>query len=320
MFLSFCFVIGSCIKTNEGTRIGQFSCNFVNPYLRPKKAMKAFLGMGLLGANFVRAMLKKGDQVQVWNRTAAKAAELEQYGAKVFAEVADAVRGADIVHLTLKDDDSVDGVLAAALPGLKPGVLIVDHTTTSVEGAIKRTAGWAGRGYAYQHAPVFMGPPNALESTGTMLVSGDQQLVNRLEPELSKMTGKVLNFGMEPGRAAAMKLLGNLFLVCFTSGIADTLMLAKGLRVPVSDLTLLFDTWNPGAMLPNRLKRMTSGEYKPSWELDMARKDTRLFLEEAQKGGVTLAVVPAIAANMDRWIARGFGGADWTVIAKDAVS
>ena len=50
--------------------------------------MKAFLGMGLLGANFVRAMLKKEDQVQVWNRTASKATALEAEGAKAFADVA----------------------------------------------------------------------------------------------------------------------------------------------------------------------------------------------------------------------------------------
>jgi 3-hydroxyisobutyrate dehydrogenase len=282
--------------------------------------MKAFLGMGLLGANFVRAMLKKGDEVQVWNRTAAKAAELEQYGAKAFAAVADAVRGADIIHLTLKDDAVVDEVLAAAAPGLKTGAIIIDHTTTSIPGAIARTRDWAARGFAYQHAPVFMGPPNALDSTGTMVVSGDQQLVARLEPELSRITGKVLNFGAEAGRAAGMKLLGNLFLVCFTTGIADTLMMAKGMDIPVSDLFTLFESWNPGAMLPNRLKRMTSGDYSnPSWELSMARKDTGLFLGEAKRGGVSLAVVPAIAAEMDRWIQKGFGGSDWTVIAKDAV-
>jgi 3-hydroxyisobutyrate dehydrogenase len=52
----------------------------------------------------------------------------------------------------------------------------------------------------------------------------------------------------------------------------------------------------------------------------MARKDTRLFLEEAERDGVSLAVVPAVAAEMDRWIAKGFGGSDWTVIAKGSVS
>src|SRR5215469_16056085 len=108
--------------------------------------MKAFLGMGLLGANFVRAMINKGDQVQVWNRTTAKATELEQYGARPFADVAEAVSGAEVVHLTLKDDASVDAVLAAAAQGLKPGVILVDHTTTSVPGAIKRTREWADRG------------------------------------------------------------------------------------------------------------------------------------------------------------------------------
>jgi 3-hydroxyisobutyrate dehydrogenase len=277
--------------------------------------------MGLLGSNFVRAMINKGAKVGVWNRTPSKAQALEQYGALTFASPAEAVKGADIVHLTLKDDAVVDEILALAAPGLQPGAVIIDHTTTSVEGAIQRTREWKARGYTYLHAPVFMGPPNALESTGYMLVSGDQDVIDRHSPALSKMTGKLINFGAGTGRAAGMKLLGNLFLVAFTTGIADTLTLAKAMHIPFSDLSTLFDAWNPGAMLPARIKRMTSGNYSsPSWELNMARKDTRLFLEEAQKGGVTLAVIPAIAAEMDRWIQKGHGGDDWTVIAKDAVS
>jgi 3-hydroxyisobutyrate dehydrogenase len=283
--------------------------------------MVAFLGMGLLGANFVQAMIKKGEKVQVWNRTASKATGLEQYGAKAFAHAVDAVKGAAFIHLTLKDDAVVDEILTLASPGLQPGATIIDHTTTSVEGAIRRTIAWKDRGFTYVHAPVFMGPPQALESTGFMLVSGDQEVIAQLTPALSKMTGKLLNFGPEPGRAAGMKLLGNLFLVAFTSGIADTLTLAKAMNIPFSELFTLFDSWNPGAILPARLKRITSGDYSsPSWELSMARKDTGLFLQEAQRNGATLAVIPAIAAEMDRWIQKGHGSDDWTVIAKDAVS
>lgn len=283
--------------------------------------MVAFLGIGLLGSNFVRAMIQKGAHVQVWNRTLSKATALEQYGARAFANVADAVNGADIIHITLKDDDTVNEVLAMAAPGLKSGAIIIDHTTTSAAGAIQRTKEWKERGFTYLHAPVFMGPQNALESTGTMLVSGDQAIIARLEPELSKMTGKVINFGTETGKAAGMKLIGNCFLVAFTAGIADTLSLGKALDIPVSDISTLFATWNPGAMLPARLKRMTSGEFNnPSWELNMARKDTRLFMEAARDGGTKLTVIPAIAAEMDRWIEKGHGNDDWTVIAKDAVS
>jgi len=280
--------------------------------------MQAFLGMGLLGANFVRAMLAKGDGVRVWNRTASKATELEKYGAKAFANVAEAVAGADIVHLTLVDDATVDQVLEAARPGLKPGTVIVDHTTTSVWGAVDRTKEWRQLGFAYQHAPVFMGPSNALEGTGAMLVSGDQALIGRLEPHLSKMTGQLLNFGPEPGRAAGMKLLGNLFLVSFTAGIGDMLGLAKALHIPVSDISQLMDAWNPGAMVPARLKRVATADFtQPSWTLSMARKDTRLMLEGAERGGVDLTVIPAIAKEMDSWIGEGHGNDDWTVIAKD---
>ena len=46
--------------------------------------MIAFLGTGLLGANFTRALLKKGEQVNVWNRTSEKAKALETYGARAF--------------------------------------------------------------------------------------------------------------------------------------------------------------------------------------------------------------------------------------------
>ena len=279
--------------------------------------MKAFLGIGLLGHGFVRAMISKGDQVQVWNRTSAKAKELEQYGATAFEDIAKAVSHADVIHVALKDDASVDEALKAAKPGLATGAIIVDHTTTSIEGAKKRTAEWESKGFSYQHAPVFMGPQNALESTGFMLVSGNQELIKKLEPQLSALTGKLINFGREPGKAAAMKLTGNLFLVAFTAGIADTLSFAHALHISVSELSGLFSEWNPGNALPARLKRMTSDDFSdPSWRLDMARKDTGLFIQEAANNNATLTVIPAVAALMDEWIKKGHGKEDWAIIGK----
>ena len=283
--------------------------------------MIAFLGMGLLGSNFVRALIGKGEQVQVWNRTASRATALETYGAKAFGEAADAVKGASRIHLTLKDDHTVNEVLAAAAAGLTPGAVIIDHTTTAADGAGQRTKEGKERGFTYLHAPVFMGPQNALESTGYMLVSGDQAVIAGLEPELAKMTGKVINFGNITGKAAGMKLIGNSFLVSLTAGLSDTLSLAKALGIPPSDVSSLFAAWNPGTGVSARLQRMASGDFNnPSWELKMARKDTQLFIDAAGKGGTRLAVLPAIAAEMDRWIEKGLGNNDWTVIGKDSIS
>jgi 3-hydroxyisobutyrate dehydrogenase len=203
---------------------------------------------------------------------------------------------------------------------LKQGAIIIDHTTTSKEGAIKRTKQWKDKGFIYQHAPVFMGPSNALESTGFMLVSGDQTLIQQLEPELSKMTGKLINFGPEVGKAAGIKLTGNLFLISLTAGLSDALTLAKAHGIEAQEIGNLFSNWNPGTTVGARLKKIIDGNYKdPSWELNMARKDAGLMIDAAKEAGANLAVIPAVAAVMDEYIAQGHGNDDWSVIAKDSI-
>ena len=228
------------------------------------------------------------------------------------------MKGADYVHVTVKEDGTVDAVLAAAAGGLKKGAVIIDHTTTSVEGAKQRTREWQEKGYFYQHAPVFMGPGNALDSSGYMLISGDAGLVSKLEPILSPMTGKLLNLGAEPGKAAAMKLVGNSLLISLAAGIGDMLSLSKALGVTGDDVLSLFDNWNPGVSLTGRMKRMLSAPYDDvSWELNMARKDAGLFMKATEEKGTPLTVIPAVAKEMDKWIEKGFGAKDWTIITSE---
>jgi 3-hydroxyisobutyrate dehydrogenase len=282
--------------------------------------MIAYFGTGLLGANFVRALRRRGEQVHVWNRTVAKARALEAVGAVAFEDSAQAARGAARIHLTLSDDAAVDEVLERARPAFAAGVVIVDHTTTSPTGTAARAKRWEERGIAFQHAPLFMGPQQALEGSGLMLASGDRARFDALAPELSKMTGKLLYLGTPPERAASFKLLGNLFLMHMTIGLAEMLALAKALAIPASEAVSLFDSFNPGQTIPARAQRMLEADYAdPSWKLSMARKDARLMMEEARRAQVPLAILPAIAQLMDRLIARGHGNDDWMVIGKDSL-
>jgi 3-hydroxyisobutyrate dehydrogenase len=273
----------------------------------------AFFGTGLLGSGFVRALLRRGETVHVWNRSPEKAKALEEHGARVFAEPADAARGAARVHLTLGDDASVDEVLARAKPGIAAGVPIVDHSTTSPTGTRERAARFSD----FVHAPVFMGPQNTLESTGLMLVSGERARVDRVRDELAKMTGKLVDVGERVDQAAAFKLFGNLFLMFFTSGLAEIFTLARALEIDPKVAATLFEHFNPGKTIEARIERMIDGDpKKASWELAMARKDARIMLEEASAHGHPLSMLPAIAARMDALIAEGHGKDDWTVLGK----
>lgn len=282
--------------------------------------MIAFLGTGLLGSNWVRNLRKQGEEVQVWNRTASKAKELESVGAKSFATPAEAVKDAKRVHLAVSDDAAVDSILAQAAPAFEKDVIIVDHTTTTATGAKKRTEYWRAKGITYIHAPVFMGPQNALESTGTMLISGDQNVVKIIEPELNKMCGQLANLGEDPGIAAAYKLLGNHLFLAVAAGIGDTFTLGKALGLSGNDIKDFIEQMGSSPMKA-RMDRLLQGNYdEPSWTLTMARKDARLMTEETERAGNKLDVMPSYGAHMDKLIDRNMGEMDWTIVAKDAVS
>ena len=67
---------------------------------------------------------------------------------------------------------------------------------------------------------------------------------------------------------------------------------------------------------------MARGDFTPTFELTMARKDVRLVLETAAAGlpDAPLAILPAIAARMDAVIAQGRGGDDLGVIVADVLA
>ncbi len=274
----------------------------------------AFLGTGLMGTGFVRRLLANGDEVNVWNRSPARAKALEAHGARAFADASDAVRGVDRIHLSLGDDASVDAVLEPIADAIAAGVAIVDHTTTAPTPTGERAARWQARGKLFIHAPVFMAPANAHEGTGLILLSGRQQDCDALVPALQKMTGKVLYLGTQPDRAAAFKLFGNLTLIGMAGVIGDVVRLAQACGIDPTDAIELYSTFNPGQTLPARAAKIASGPYDPpSFEVAMARKDVRLMIEEARLHGVELAVMPAVAALYDAAIARGEGQLDATV-------
>ena len=277
----------------------------------------AFLGTGLMGSGFVRRARANGLEVNVWNRSAAKAQALTTLGARAFDDPAAALQGAERLHLSLADDASVDAVLEPLANALPASTWIVDHTTTAVRPTAERAARWTARGRVFQHAPVFMGPAQAAEGSGLMLLSGPRAQHDALLPALQAMTGKLHYLGEAPERAAAFKLFGNLTLLGLLGVLGDVNRLAHAVGISSAEAFALFDVFNPGQTLPARAARITAAEFhKPSFEIAMARKDVRLMLEEASRHGAELLVVPGVAAMLDAALARGDGASDMVAMAK----
>jgi len=263
--------------------------------------------------------LKSGNTVHVWNRTADKARALESFGAKAFEDPLAALDGAEIVHVILSDDAAVDGLLDRIIERIPKGTLVIDHTTTSPAGAAERSARGDKAGIEFLHAPVFMSPQAVREGTGLMLVCGPAARVKKAEDHLKEMTGDVWNVGEDPRHAAAFKLFGNAMIVTIIGGLSDVYGMARSVGVDPRDAQSLFAHFKASNSIDIRGKKMAAGDFTPSFELTMARKDVRLMNEMADRGDIEMHVLPAIAERIDELIATGFGDRDLGVMAVDAV-
>ena len=277
----------------------------------------AFLGTGRLGAGFVEAALGRGERVTVWNRSAEKAQALAAFGATVAATPAEAVQGAARVHLVLKDDETVEQVIAAFRGALGKDTIVVDHTTTQPKLTAERATRLNAEGVKYLHCPVFIGPAMARKSLGIILAAGPQALFDAVKPALEMQAARVVYFGERPDKAAVIKLVGNAYLIGTGAVIADILSIAKSANVPADEAMKLFEFFNPATIVQTRGVSMAKGNFTPSFEMVMARKDVRLMLETA--GARPLAALPGIAARMDALISAGHGGKDFGALGIDAV-
>lgn len=276
----------------------------------------AYLGTGLLGAAFAEAAAKRGDTVSVWNRSADKARALEAFGARFAASPRDAVRGAQRVHLVLKDDAVIEEVLAQARDGLEPGAIIVDHTTTLPTSTAARLQRFNAAGVQYLHCPVFVGPAGARNAQGSMLVSGPKAVFDVVQADLARMTGRLQYLGERADLAAVYKLCGNALIIGLGGTIADIVTMAGNAQVDAMDVVKLMGTLDLNAMAARVGTTMAQRDFTPTFELSMARKDVGLMLQTA--GSKPMATLPGVAARMDQLIAAGHGQAGTSVMAIDA--
>lgn len=275
------------------------------------------IGTGLLGSGFVEGFLARGDAtVTVWNRTRAKAEPLGIRGATVADSLAEAVRHAERVHIVLLDDEAVDAVVTDIQSHLRPGTVIVDHTTTLPARTAARAAALDAQGLDYLHAPVMMGPPAARDAKGMMLVAGPNERVARVHAALSAMTGELWHVGERPDLAAVYKLVGNAGIISIIGVLGDIMRMTDNAEVPRSGVMQMMEKVRLNGAVAFRGAMMVEGDFPTNFALDVARKDVRLMLETA--GTQSVPMLRALATHMDDQIRAGEADQDFAVLGRRA--
>ncbi len=107
-----------------------------------------FIGLGIMGAPMAANLVKAGFDVAGYNRSPARIEQLVAAGGRGAADIAEAVRDADVVATMVPDSPDVQAVLAGeggVFEHAQPGALIIDFSSIRPDVAAALAAEGAGR-------------------------------------------------------------------------------------------------------------------------------------------------------------------------------
>jgi 3-hydroxyisobutyrate dehydrogenase-like beta-hydroxyacid dehydrogenase len=233
-----------------------------------------FVGLGLMGQGMATNIVQKGWPLTIRGHRNRKPVEdLVALGATEAPDYLALAQACDIVFLCLTGAPEVTEVVTALLPGLKPGSVVVDCSTSDPVVTARLAAMLADKGVAMADAPLSRTPKEAWAGTLDCMVGADPDIFARIEPVIAAWAGKIVHIG-GVGDGHRMKLLNNFVSLGYAAIYAEALAMAR--KVGIAPET--FDSVIRGG-------RMDCGFYQTfmGWTIDGNREAHRFTLSNAYK-------------------------------------
>ncbi|HEY1481735.1 MAG TPA: NAD(P)-dependent oxidoreductase [Candidatus Acidoferrum sp.] len=270
----------------------------MSPSTTPHKI--GFVGLGLMGKPMAMNLLKAGNKVTVWNRTADRAQELISAGATLGKSPREVAAASDFLITMVSDPPALEEVLwghdgknDGAVEGLRSGTVYMDCSTVSAMLARKIAAVCSERGVKFLDAPVTGGDWGAREGNLVFMVGGDAGALKEAEPIIAVMGKKWFHLGPN-GAGQTVKVAMNALLALQVGAMAEALALVTKAGLKGEQLIeVMQSSMARSGLLDLKAPLMVKGEYKPSFSLRLMHKDLGLALDLANQLGVAL---PATAA------------------------
>ena len=273
----------------------------------------AFVGLGVMGFPMAGHLARAGVETNVFNRTMSRAEEwCAQFAGKRSDTPAAAASDADVILICVGNDDDVrqvttgpDGVFA----GMKPGAIVVDHTTASAKLARELALEASARQAGFLDAPVSGGQAGAENGQLSVMVGGQREHFEAALPVMEHYARAVTLIG-ETGSGQLAKMVNQVCIAGVVQGLAEGLAFAARAGL---DPALLIEAIGKGAaqswQMDNRWRTMVDGEFDFGFAVDWMRKDLAIALDEADRLGVDLAMTRLV----DTYYAevQAMGGNRW---------
>ncbi len=273
------------------------------PTIAPGKTRIGWIGTGVMGSSMCGHLMAAGFAATVSNRSRGKAEPLLAKGA-AWADTPKAVaERSDVVFAIVGFPSDVRSVMLGndgALAGAKAGAVLVDMTTSEPSLAVEIHQAAKAKGVHSVDAPVSGGDVGAREARLSIMIGGDKEVVDALQPCWQAMGKTIIHQGAA-GAGQHTKMVNQILIASNMIGVCEALL--YGYKAGL-DLKVVLESVSTGAAgswsLSNLGPRIIANNFDPGFFVEHFIKDMGIALDESKRMGLAM---PGLALSHQLYVA-----------------
>ena len=272
-----------------------------------------FIGLGVMGFPMAGHLQSSIHDLIVFNRSEEKSIKwIESFGGKSLKNLEDVAESSDVIILCIGKDDDVRNVIGGKeglINKLKPGAIIVDHTTTSSDLPIEMNNLLNPLGVQFIDAPISGGQAGAESGQLSIMAGGDKEAFAQIE-EVINTYAKFSKYMGASGTGQLTKMVNQICIAGLIQALAEGINFSENVGLNSKDV---LEVISKGAaqswQMENRWESMLQDEYDHGFAVDLMKKDLDIVIDKANDSDINLDITKLI--NNFYADIQNIGGGRW---------
>ena len=271
------------------------------------------VGLGIMGLPMATNLVDAGYEVVGYNRSTEPMEKLVAAGGDRADSAADAAQRANLLITCLPDSSVVTEVMHqedGILDGIEEGSILIDMSTISPTVTEELADELADRGVAMLDAPISGGEEGAIDGTLSIMVGGDEAVLDDVMPILEVLGASITHCG-DTGAGQVTKACNQIVVANTMAAVSEALVFAEKAGADLEAVVAAISGGAAGCWtLDNRASRMIRGNFEPGFFAEYQYKDLRIATRAGQAYGAPLPTTASTHELYKAAVETGYGRDD----------
>ena len=257
-----------------------------------------FIGLGVMGFPMAGHLATKGYKVSVFNRTLRKSQDwIKKYNGTLCESLSQLAESSEVIFLCVGNYVDVKNIINGddgIINYLKPGTILIDHTTTSAELPIELNKSLHLNKVSFLDAPVSGGQAGAESGILSVMVGGNKESYKNVK-EIIGAYSKFIKYMGESGSGQLTKMVNQICIAGLIQALAEGINFSDEVGLNTKDV---IEVISKGAaqswQMENRWETMINDEYDHGFAVDLMRKDLDIVLKKAKTNNIPIDITKIV--------------------------